>query len=573
MKIPNDQYALDIVKHLTKLQQQSMEEENIDLWMSITYIKDDIAVQMREMWFKGYISKIRPRAISTHLDQVTVRDQTIYAYMSIILEYTYYDTLRETHEYVIAFEEEIQAWRIILMEKKPQPFSLFMPYPSKRFDFGAHLTESSSPWWKQDDYLHYIEESTDPLHSSLYAKAIARTVRSREEHPELECAAILADMLSVSVHALARQIGAHNPLEVLAHLYTASQEQVTFSLTRSERNNTWHSKLHAPWYGFDEMLGSQTNEHISGSCPSLMSFYAALLRLNIFSPLHIFQLRLHNHDVLLIKIQQEIFLLCLDKLVKVNTKTLYYTNRVYKVFNDTWYFTGFGATNLDEKTRTSFLDIWDKKETPFLFNNTVISRYEHIQPFDAALHAIDNRSSYHHLKKRVLQFSRDYPFSTFTWAKYAYQTLYVSKPETYALWSLQTNLLAPFLLNYTHLQPLILDIARYKNNSLFFENDRIMTADQVIRHKMGDAQSKALLLFAAVKKMRNTDTCVLLTDQSSYCIWLDEKRWVFWDMAQMKEVREPEGHLLLAFDDTGSYSPFLKPSNVSTMQAWYTVVS
>ena len=85
-----------------------------------------------------------------------------------------------------------------------------------------------------------------------------------------------------------------------------------------------------------------------------------------------------------------------------------------------------------------------------------------------------------------------------------------------------------------------------------------MTADQVIRHRTGDLRARALLLFTLFKLEQAAAGFILFTDRGAYCVWPDERKWTIWDAATLAPIAQPEGELLLAFDDKHSVYPLVK---------------
>lgn len=570
--------AIDIIDR----QRYAMNTHDCDLWMQTVYSKDSVANQMQRLWFEGYLCHIHPCSIEINLVKVHVCEQNIVATVRLAFEYRDHDPLQECQVYTIAFVPELQAWRIVWITKIAPPFpggipdgTTQAPYPLQFLE----ATDQPAREWIFPEYLALACEASDPLPVTSYAKALPKTVRFREEHPEIECAAVLSNMMSFSVARLVPQVAAPDLLQLLANLYYFSQRTIAVHMTRPDRDNSWTSKLNAPWFGFDEIAAQQKGqEPLIGSCPSVMSLYLAILRLGGYGPLDVFQLRLHNHDVLLIQEQNTVFLLGPDKIVELTPRTLYYTTQVYKVFTDTWFWTRFGKTNVEENIKEQFLRLLTPDASNMRFeyalpraNTTQIS----LQSAPLLDSCWDDPVDLHRtVKKQILHLSRRYPLSPFTWAKYAYQTLYVRKPEVYATWSLKNAIVTEMLQKYERRQDFFQFMSGLNRSSIFLEDDRLMTADQVLRYRTGDCRAQALLLFTYLKMRERRTAYVLFTRQGAYCACSTGKDWQFWDTVTLEPILRPEGEPVLAFDETSSYSPLLKRGGAcEALPEWYASVA
>lgn len=571
------QKAREITMRLVQAQRKAIGERDFDLWMHTMYCDDTIANEMQRLWFEGYLQRIIPIATTVELISMSASSEQINVAVKIRLEYLHYDALEEEHLWTVSFVPKVQEWRIVWLAKAPKPFPKEVAKLRFSFEPRSVSTDGGEPWWTQQKYLSLTHASLDPLPASTYAKAISRTVRSREEHPEIECAAILSDLMSIYVSDLAAQLTAPDLLQSLANLYRFSRERVSIRITRSDRGNTWNSKLNAPWFGIDEIIAlSSKLEFITGSCPSMMSFYFALLRLGGYGPNDLYQLRLHNHDVLLAKVGQETYLVRPDDVVLLTPRTLHYSSQVYKIFTDAWYWTRFGATNLEETSQPDFLSSVQNAYSIFQFNVGKTNSNKHILPSDDALNldAIKESGQAHSLiKKRILESSNRHPHSPFTWAKYAYQTLFVIKPEAYAICSLSNLALYAKTYQFSTLNDVFKLVQGFGLQSIFKEDDRLMTADQVLLHERGDPRARALLLFALFGTIGDAPSFVLFTDQAAYTVRKNEKEWIIWDAATLKRVSSPRGNLLMAFDNKESVYPGVKDEGECTKTIpWYAVL-
>jgi hypothetical protein len=552
--------------------QSALTERNPECWVAMIYSRDDIANEAQRNWFSGYILNPSLKRATIALTAVSLEASGITAKCRIQLCYGEFDPCEEIHIYTIAKVEESAEYRIVWLSKPKKNFPGDKRGLAQRLNFEYSLGDSKREWWLQDEWRAIAWQCRDPLPGSVYARAIPRNIRFREAYPMLECAAILAEMMSLKVVQLAAQVYSPHPLDLLKNLYYGSKDRIVVQLTRPDRDNTWSSKLMAPWFGFDEMdrLRGASQTVISNCAPAMSVFYA-ILRLGGIKSRNLYQLRLHNQDIILIQKERELFLLSSDEVVKLTPRTLYHTRKLTKIFNDHLYWTNLGATNMgiaqQERVR-SFLrtaDIFD-------FNFQVLSTMP-VAEDGAELPGLNEISDpaalNREIKKKVLHYSGAAPLAPFTWAKYAYQTLLVSKPSAYAACSLQSAVVKTGLQQWKNREEFFLYLKLLDRKSIFIENDRIMIADQVIRHRQGDAKSLALLAFCWFRLREDCFSLVLITTAGAYCIRQDASGLEIYDMQRMETVNRWEGGAVLAFDEKNEMIPARRETDAGQLPAWH----
>ncbi len=571
----------NVARQIIRMQTQAIQERNPDLWLKTMYFEDDLAKELQRSWFEGYVCRVAPKQAWVELVHVEHSSGSIMARSKFHFEYADFDPVGEERTYTLTFVPAVGEWRIVDFTNTSLRFPRDLVESPRSFVFRSPQRSKSRAWWQQREYVSIAKSSADPLAAQTYARAVPRTVRFREAHPQIESAAILSDLMSLQVSELTAQVFDPDALQLMANLYQASQNRITMRVTRPDRGNTWYSKLHAPWFNFDELLAQRGDQNlVVGNCPSIMSFYFAVLRLGGYGPYDIFQLRLYNHDVLVARIGADVFLLCPDRVLELTPRMLYYTTTITKVFTDQYYWTSLGSTNMGEMVRNGFLELLKEKLPRFEFKHpttegNLSSEAYQEPPFPSLRISRDPSRVNALIKKHVMQCSNRYPYSPFTWAKYAHQTLFVTKPETYATCSLQGPLTRATVRQYSTQREFFQAVQGFEFESIFCENDRLMTADQVIRYKTGDIRARALLLFSFIILKQEAEVgFVLFTDQSAYCIVADGKKWRVWDAARCGAVSSPEGKLILAFDDTRSVYPLVKGEAVcESMPVWYRILA
>lgn len=145
------------------------------------------------------------------------------------------------------------------------------------------------------------------------------------------------------------------------------------------------------------------------------------------------------------------------------------------------------------------------------------------------------RESSRHFCQAIFQYRKQFPDSIFSWAVYAFQSLFVPNPQVYVYVSVKSKLVQAFAMRYGR-NGTLLFLHQCREESIFVENHRIMTADQVIRCKTGDAKSRALLFYSVVHISENISGGVILTDCGVYAVFQENAGYRIYDMEQLMET-------------------------------------
>jgi len=122
---------------------------------------------------------------------------------------------------------------------------------------------------------------------------------------------------------------------------------------------------------------------------------------------------------------------------------------------------------------------------------------------------------------------------------------------------------------FSSINQIIEFVNKYETKSIFHENHRIMTADQVVNHKKGDEKSKCLLLCTIINLKYNIECAILLTTEGCYSIWMQEDAWNIWDSKSGICELKFYGKVLLAFDSKFSYYPLMRNEHIEKEKpAW-----
>jgi len=90
--------------------------------------------------------------------------------------------------------------------------------------------------------------------------------------------------------------------------------------------------------------------------------------------------------------------------------------------------------------------------------------------------------------------------------------------------------------------------------SIFPEKDRIMTADQCIRHQTGGIKDRAVFLMAALMKFLNARGFVVFTKKYDYIVYRLHlsKECQIYNVSLEKKSKSLEGEIVLTFDNSNS---------------------
>ncbi|PJI06510.1 MULTISPECIES: hypothetical protein [Clostridium] len=568
----------DIVNKIIYTIRKAISEQNVNIWMSVFYSEDDIANEAQKSWFHKYFIELNVYEYKIEILNTDIKDCSINLKVRVLIKYRYFDDLDEIHIYKIKYVDLVKRWCVVWAEKVRKPFMKELGEVNS-VNFNEDMDTSHSKWWENKILVEAARGSKDFLSSKIYARAITRNIRFREAHPALESVSILSNIMSIRVNNLALETFNENKLKFLSNVYNSFKDTVLVKLIRKDRNNTWSSKFVVPWYGFDEMyMLRDKNGIISCSCSSYMSFLASILRLGGIDSNDVIQIRLDNQDVLIVSINLENYLITSEKISKLTNKTLYHKYLINKAFSDSWFIGDDGRSNLGDHNRENFREKIENKSCIFKFKfkkNISSNNEKPIIPLNIS--NLTNVSNVYQLntiiKQHIFELSRRYPESLYTWAKYAYQTLLVSKPESYVIWSLQNNIVKDTFSKMYSTEKFFNYVYNIKTSSIFIESDRIMTSDQVIRHNMGDEKSKSILLFIWFKLKESKNVFMIFTNKEHYCIWKNDYDWVIWSIELWKRVSSTEGKILLAFDDKYSYFPLLnKIENNKNKPIWWNIL-
>lgn len=529
-------------------------------WIGLIYSDDEMTVTAEKEWFEAYVLKASTLSLELsgrkELGNIIVNNK-------ICLIYDEYDAHYETHEYFLSYVKSQNSWKIVSILKKRNPFPIEYELPAN-INFKV-LQNDTHPWWDHPNLIDTERLCTEPASENIYLRSIARTVFFRGVHPIIECASIKLNMMSVYICELVKQLYHKDKLHYLANIYNAVKERFTVNIARPERNNEWSSKLQAPWYSFDELIALKLKDgKIVGSCSSYMSFFYAMLRLGGVETKNLIQARLTTQDILLVWIESDIYMICTDYIQKLTDKTFFYKKKISILYTDEWYWTERGETNIDQDTRMLVMKRFESIEKVFEFPFTCKeSLREDKIPSNFYMARIQDDCETIHRDAVWYNYywSSIQPEGAATWAKYAYQSLIVQKPNVYIKWSIQCKMVREFINCIKQIDDAVCYLINLESGSIFYDAYRLMTADQVIRCNRADDKAKAVFLYTVLNVKYHFKGAVIFSSKYSYCIWKEDHKTVIMNMEDMQPKSLIEGEVILAMNENKVIYPLLKPQD------------
>lgn len=521
-------------------------------WQQLIMIEDDVARQSINKWFEDYFMIHEVKKCEIVLDDTYDMSHSE-CKCRVKAQYQGYEDYSADLLIKVKADNENKVFKIVGIEH----YHLL----TERNDLCWHVApQKDEAWWKNSLLGEEISKTVDLPHRQL-ARVITRNVRFREAHIQLECASIMTCMMSGVISNICRQLNLphENSEQKLKSIYNLLRDKFRLQITRPDRDNTWASKYLAPWFGLEEiMTGKDDGKRIAVSCNFFMSTLYSLLRWCGFEVSQLVQFRIVNQDYLIVlSDEQKLFFISHDNLTLCSKRTIYPSGKINRVFGAEWF--------IDFKRNFAEISLELIKTYNYIAENTFLPLYSLIGgesdmiPVVPVLDTDDFRGNVFRVGNRINS-------SIYPWVKYANQTLYVSKPETYVYWSVQSdwgNIL------FKSEEDVYDYMNQMGNKSIFPESDRIMTSDQCIRHQTGGEKDLAVFLFAAFKKFLNGQGCVVFTKKYEYVVYRFNKyhEWVIYNVCLKKKTKLIEGEIILAFNHMNSYYPNLIKNRDN--EAWF----
>lgn len=543
--------------------------ESFMQWFDLDLVSD----YYMKRWFMGYAVKVA----SPLTCQVEIQDLQQRSADEVSCSFIFHLTYKTFEEETATFQNLLRSipdqsgWRImesyVQLKQKEWPDQPPMR-PLSHIVSSYKGEQVIEPWWEQNELTSIARASTDHLKASLYARAIAKSTRHRSTHPEIDSAVIAASMASTRACRLAFSFETTDPAFYLQQLHAYAPKLMVGKnyedLRQANRSYFPARELSLqPLYALDEIFAfwdQNPQVPVEVNCPEITAFYVTMLRLLGLAPWHIFVLIQPFHYLSFLRLTRGYYILSGHDIIPMDPHRLYSDSEVTRIVSPAFYLDQSGLTNMPVWLENR---VKDGLATSLpIFSLPTGRDYSDTLPTDAEpTYSIRSTSTPEQLsmaiRRHIFTMSKLYPASPFTWAKYVYQTLLVPQPQAYLIWSLK----APTCKTFAQQQSTF-DAAlgwmreNLTDGSIFEESDRIMTADQVINHRCGSAQDRAMLLYTAARLLNKAQAGgIVLTTKSCYVSLHNEDGQVIYDCQALQPVPTIEGKVNLAFDDQGSYDP------------------
>jgi hypothetical protein len=534
-------------------------------------------------WFTGYTQKVeKPVECTYTVASFTLLDENrIECCMEYALTYENYESEGALFSYKIKLGEEIKITDAsVTLRHIPWKDTPRNDIPTIHFPFRSEDAESfKREWWEMSERVEHATHSKDILKAALYARAIPSSSRFRQTHPEIDCAALLSDMMTFTTIRLAYSTGTDDPATFLKAANVFSQKKMVskeYKEIRSEDPSYFPARELSlqPLYTLDEVftyMKTNPKGFAEVGCSEVASFYMSLMRLAGINPFKAVIIVQPFHYLFLFSLEKGYYIMSVNEIIPMTPKRLYGDTDVSRIITPVFFIDEMGYSNMSSDHYNN-VKKFINSNVPIFNVPGIDDDQDIIEMSSEPNFNIKNCSTpfdlHHKLKTYVWNMSREYPASPFTWGKYAYRSLLVNQPQAYVIWSLKAKESENFVTKYKTDEEILNWIGKnIKRKSIYSEPERIMTAEQVIRHKMGEGKDIALFFFTMCKlKNSNLSGGVVITDKSAYAVCIDESDTLsIYNFTNHEKVKRIEGEIITAFDDTGCCGKYIQNGKSSLL--------
>jgi hypothetical protein len=558
----------ETIHDIAKRQAEAFTDGNLDSFME-PFDLDIVSDYYMRRWFNGYAVKVAKPCKCDYTIETTgaaVLGKSKYDF-TFYLQYAGFEAETATFKNVVLQSGErfsiVESSVSLKLSKWHDPY-IEMPL----LLVGKQEAETlPAKWWEAGELVEICRDSADVLKASLYSRAAPSSARFRNTHPELDSAAILADMMTYRACKLVYSFGG-NDLATHCKMVNAFAQKVMTTRNYENLRQENHSYFPArelslqPLLSIDEIFAyweSDQRQPAEVGCPEVASFYVSMYRLAGMAPQNIYIIVQPFHYLTFFLLPKGNYIVSVNEIMPMSRNKLYGDTDVTRVVTPAFFLDNSGQTNL---TGAAVADLKEllRHNIPIF---SVPEANERVNPMswdvepNYTIHNCANPHEMHQaVKKHVFAMGQKYPASPFTWAKYGYQTLLVNQPQAYLIWSLKAPECKEFAQSHPDLGSLLQWLAKTENRSIFEEPERIMTADQVIRHHNATPKDRALFLCAMLKLNDNSISGgPVITDESSYAVLGSGAKQRIIDTADLAAVRRIKGKIIVAFDEKDCYAP------------------
>ena len=508
---------------------------DIGRWASHLHLASAYANTMLLEWFQHNFCRREICSVEVEMERLS---QGTYCMITCVIQ-IFYQTGYRFHETVTFYIDPIKEtdYKIVQIYNPPTLFQGFGESPGLQ-EILQRVCREEEDWWNQAELSRLLDGYEEKSSYKVYSRAVHRSALGRASHPEIECAVLLSCAMSMQSHMVAHILyrERETACSTFQRIYNWMVSNCETNLYKQEKKDTWESKFVVPWFSMEECAYLyRKKEKVPVECNTFMSFFYVLLFL-LRIPLHnLMQLRLDGQDKLIVDVG-ETYVVSRNDAFPISERPYFAYMPPERAFGIDWV----------ASARKTVL--FEQEDGPLCVLNKISGSF-HTEELEHLLTRAkasgqaafqlspqgNPRESSRNFCRAIFQYRKQFPDSIFSWAVYAFQSLFVPNPQVYVYVSVKSKLVQAFAMRYGR-NGTLLFLHQCRDESIFVENHRIMTADQVIRCKTGDAKSRALLFYSVVHISENISGGVILTDCGVYAVFQENAGYRIYDMEQLMET-------------------------------------
>lgn len=524
MKKEDDIY-INYKKTINAVLSEIIESKDTLRWVSLFDVTEELANEAQREWIEGYVLNENYDGMSFCINNINIVSQFCYVDIYFIIRISGYDTVNELFRYTLIWDSS-SKFRIVWYER----IRSRIPKSGSRVSLQLSCFSDLSV---QDIKDKEYKECN--LKKEVLIRSISRSIRFREAFPIFEVVLQILNIMSANTLALAKMIYSVDKYQVLLNLYNLSVDSIFIEIPRKDRENSIVSKYTVPSYTVDELIYINNGKSISGNCSQIISLFYAVLRF-YFEPEDLYQVRFGNHDYLFIFCDDNLYCLS-DMLINVTDRTYFPVKDISKIYNEKFILTNRYSFGISLEQYKKLVAVFNRCVPQLELPQIVESANENMMTITSITlpdlwDEIDEVIYVNYVRKFVWEKASTIPL--YTICKYSLQSINVKHPEVYIYWGIQSKVVKTFMDKYETLDELNKEICHYDIKSIFIDNDRVMMPDQVIKYRIGDKNSLALLYAVWFLNYHYSIKSVLLGEFSSYCTFLKEGD--YYDIVKKKRI-------------------------------------
>lgn len=381
-------------------------------------------------------------------------------------------------------------------------------------------------------WLMDIQRNTrEPDHQKQYARALSGSIRYRMSNPVIDCAIILANILSPRMRAVFYKYRENNLWSTLKKANQIFQTMFVHKsydhVSKDPRKFPFRELSLEPAHNnFDEWVQRYLDNGMQPSsimCSEIAPLYTAWLSLAGIPEEKQFLISLPFHYMCYVCVNGRDYLIDVNTITCINQKKVYGSyNRMTGVMTPQYYVDQSGHTNMEFNTYEEWMNRLRSRLQCFRFESMYI-------PWDTVQTGIDLPSvcsktsdsvGQKALLSEIYQKAREQPESSYTWAKYVHQTMITGYPQCYIQHGLSDQMFKEFASSMQSEEQLMDAVRTLKDGSLFALPYQLMTIRQILQYGMGHENEKMLLYYCVMRqKYWIRKGYLTITTQGAYVLY------------------------------------------------------